>query len=466
MGSRRNSLYNHLESNQKAERMRPVQRNHRSKTALVLAGGGLTGAVYEIGALRAINDLLTDRTVNDFDIYVGTSAGALVGSLVANGITPEVMLQALSGNHPDVRAIERSDLFYLNPGDIFKLGLKLPKTLIGAWSHYLRYLSDMTLFDLLWSLSEALPAGMYDSRALERYVRHAITTYGGANRFGGLPKDLHIIATDVDTGQRAVFSKTSNQDVPISLAVAASTAVPLLYKPVRIADHDYIDGGIRGNASLDLAIEHGATLVICINPLVPFDNSERSRIPFLGPDGSLLSEKGLSAVAAQVTRIQTHAGLLYHIKQLRKTHPEVDIVLIEPSPKDYQMSFDNIMRYSTRLTVAQHGFETVTLKLAENYRYYAELLNRHGIVLNQRLVDAELAEIRQSGYDPAVIKRVLAAATPTPAPRTARLDSLRQLDQTLARLDKILDQLAGQRSAADDQAAETEPTGVVMKRPV
>ena len=57
-----------------------MSRHRSGKTALVLAGGGLTGAVYEIGALRAIDDLLVDRTVNDFDIYVGTSAGALVAS--------------------------------------------------------------------------------------------------------------------------------------------------------------------------------------------------------------------------------------------------------------------------------------------------------------------------------------------------------------------------------------------------
>jgi predicted acylesterase/phospholipase RssA len=137
--------------------------NSRGKTALVLAGGGLTGAVYEIGALRAIDDLLTDRTVNDFDLYVGTSAGALVGSLLANGITPEVMLQALAGDHPDIRAIERGDLFYIDPRDLLQLGAKLPKTVSGAWSHYLRYLKDMTLFDFIWSLSE-LPSGIYDSQ--------------------------------------------------------------------------------------------------------------------------------------------------------------------------------------------------------------------------------------------------------------------------------------------------------------
>jgi predicted acylesterase/phospholipase RssA len=70
---------------------------HPSKTALVLAGGGLTGAVYEIGALRAMDDLLVDHTVNDFDIFVGTSAGSIVGSLLANGMPPGEIMSALAG---------------------------------------------------------------------------------------------------------------------------------------------------------------------------------------------------------------------------------------------------------------------------------------------------------------------------------------------------------------------------------
>lgn len=425
--------------------MRPLAHSDLGKTALVLAGGGLTGAVYEIGALRAINDLLTDRTVNDFDIYVGTSAGALAGALLANGIAPETMMQAIAGDHPDIRAIARSDLFYFEPLDVLRLGLKLPRTVIGAWTHYLRYLKDMSLFDLIWSLSEALPAGVYDSRALERYIRHAIDQAGGTNRFTALKRDLHIVATDLDSGQRTVFSHDDNSDVPISLAVAASTAVPLLYKPVRIKGHDYVDGGLRGNASLDLAIERGATLVICINPLVPFDNSDRASIPFLGPDGGFLSDKGLTAIASQTTRIQMHAGLLYHIKQLRKTHPEVDIVLIEPTMHDYQMSFYNIMRYSTRLIVARHGFETVTLRLAENYRYYADLLSRHGITLNQRLVDDELAEIRRSDYDPKVIRQVL-QARPAGQPAERAATPVKQLNQTLAQLNDILEKLSADSS--------------------
>jgi predicted acylesterase/phospholipase RssA len=444
--------------------MRSPLRNHRGKTALVLAGGGLSGAMYEIGALRAIDDILTDRTVNDFDIYVGTSAGAIVCALLANGATPEMMLQGLSGDLPGIRPIQRRDLFQLNVQDVLKLGIKLPRTLLGAWTHYLRYITDITLFDLLWSVSEALPTGMYDSLALEAYMREIISNFGGTNHFTKLRQELHIVATDLDSGKRAVFGPGSNQDVPISLSIAASTAVPLLYRPVRIADHDYVDGSVRGNASVDLAVERGANLVIVINPLVPFDNSDRRSVPFIGPDGSYLSDKGLTGVAQQVGRIQSHGGLIYHIKQLRKTHPEVDIVLIEPNQRDYQMTFSNIMRYSTRLMLARHGFETVTLNLAENYAFFDTLLSRHGIPITEALVDEELEALRGADDKPNVLRRILERRPPqlkrSAKPATVT-ESLSNLSDTLDDLDAILSDWPNRPSR---QAARTLPADIIGAR--
>ena len=65
------------------------------RSALVLGGGGFTGGVYEIGALRALDLLSVNRTVNEFDVYVGTSAGAFVAAAVANGVTPEEMMRVI-----------------------------------------------------------------------------------------------------------------------------------------------------------------------------------------------------------------------------------------------------------------------------------------------------------------------------------------------------------------------------------
>ncbi|HEX3690474.1 MAG TPA: patatin-like phospholipase family protein, partial [Solirubrobacteraceae bacterium] len=78
-----------------ASRAGKPARRRRSKTALVLGGGGFTGGVYEIGALRALDLLSVNRTVNQFDVYVGTSAGSFVAAAVANGVTPEEMMRVI-----------------------------------------------------------------------------------------------------------------------------------------------------------------------------------------------------------------------------------------------------------------------------------------------------------------------------------------------------------------------------------
>lgn len=418
----------------------------RSKTAVVLAGGGLTGMVYEIGALRAVNDLLLDVTVNDFDVYVGTSAGALVATGLANGLPPEQMMQALDGSIKEVAPVMRRDIMRFNTGEIVRRGLGLPQMLLRAWSHYLRHVQDMTLFDMLWFMLEGLPSAFYDTQALADYIENLLRALNGRNHFSELEKDLFVIATNLENGERAVFSRYEHSQTPISQAVAASSALPMMYKPVQVDGVEYVDGGLRGNASLDVAIEQGAKLVLCINPLVPYDNSRDAFIPFLGPDKGddpqrqHLSEKGLQAVANQVFRTFSHAGLHYHIKQLRRMHPDVDIILIEPRRDDYQMQFYNIMRYSARLTIARHGYESATLGLAQQYGEYKEILARHGIRLSRRFVVEELAAIRESNYDPAVVRQVLekrpsprATAVAEPERITARLD------QALADLDLVLD---------------------------
>ena len=407
------------------------------KTALVLAGGGLTGAVYEIGALRAIDDLIFDRTVNDFDIYVGTSAGALVSTFLANGMSPEAMLQVIAGTNPEVSSLERRHIFGFNRGDLLSSALKFPGKMLGSWTSYLRNAKEMTLFDLLLSLSEAMPSGLYDGLSLENFVSSSLEGLGYSNAFKNLSRELYIIATDLGDGERVVFGQGQNRDIPISLAVAASSALPLLYKPVRIGGREYVDGGLRGTASLDLAIEQGATLVVCINPLVPFDNITGQA----QGDRGFISDRGLQSIANQTIRILSHAGLHYHIKQLRRTHPEVDIILIEPRPEDFQMFFYNIMRYSARLLVARHGFESVTLDLAVDYSYYKQVLARHGIVISRRLVIEELAEIVQSDYDPEVIRQVLEARSAGCGQR--KHDSpICELTRALAELEWTLEEIS------------------------
>ncbi len=414
--------------------------DNKSKTALVLAGGGLTGAVYEIGALRAIDDLLINRSVSEFDIFVGTSAGGLVAALLANEISPEMMMRSLDGSYPDVQPIQRKHIFNVQRSELVRIASLFPQKLGRAWINYLSNTRDMTFFDFVWSLLDVLPAGFYDGLGLERYVRHVINRVGKTIWFDELEKDLAIIATDLNSGDRKIFDR-STPTIPISTAVAASSAVPIVYRPVRIQGHDYIDGGMRGNASLDVAIEKGADLVVCINPMVPFDNSEHQSIPGADTDYSYLSDKGFNYIANQVTRIWTHSSIRYHIKQLRRSHPEVDIILIEPRPDDYDMFFNSPMRYSARLEIAQHGFESVTYGIVENFDYFINVLKRHGIEITRSVALQQLRQIQNSGYDISVIRDVL---------ETRQLDCQDlDRDSIYCRLDTTLDKLANLLASRD-----------------
>ena len=405
-------------------------RHSEDKVALVLAGGGMTGAVYEIGALRAIDDLLVDRSVNDFDIFVGTSAGSIVASFIANGVSPADMFRAIAGEHPDLPALRREHIFSFNYREFLRRGIALPPRLAVAVAEYFLSRGNSTLVDTLWNLTDVLPSGLYDGRALERYIRESLAAANGSNDFDALERELYIVATDLASGARAVFGPQDQQAAAVSQAVAASSALPIVYKPVNIGGREYVDGGLGGTASLDIAIEHGATLVVCVNPLVPFDDR---RVPAPAAGHQTFTERGLSAIASQISRITVHSGLKYHVKQLRRQHPEVDIILVEPRADDQMLAFGNIMRYGERLAIARHGFEAVTLDLAQEHGTYKDILARHGIPLSRRLVIEELQEIVNSGNDPEVIERILEKRKP-------RCDEQNR-DSLFCRLSESLNQL-------------------------
>ena len=111
---------------------RARRRRRPSKTALVLGGGGFTGGVYEIGALRALDLLAVNRTVNEFDVYVGTGAGAFISSLVANGVTPEEMMRVLNRDLTSpLRDIDLRMLLRPNVRGIVTRGAQFPFRLVG-----------------------------------------------------------------------------------------------------------------------------------------------------------------------------------------------------------------------------------------------------------------------------------------------------------------------------------------------
>jgi predicted acylesterase/phospholipase RssA len=354
----------------------------------VLGGGGFTGGVYEIGALRALDLLATNRTINQFDVYVGTSAGAFVASLCANGVTPEEMMRVVTHQGPQAfRDIDLGDLLRLNLPELARTGVRLPLRVVSLARQLLPQLGQVSLIDIVLGLAEALPTGAYTGEGIERYMRKVLAEDGRHDDFRELDPELYLVATDLDSCERIVFGADGFDDVPISTAVRASGALPMVYAPVKVGDRELIDGGIVSTTNLDIAVEAGAELVIVINPIVPFVNDRSEDTS--GGDGRAprrISDMGFSKIGYQAFKLLGHRRLHELASMWEERYPGVDIVLIEPEPTDSLMFETSIMSFSSRIEIARHGFQSVTYHLHDQYERYSEIWARHGIEISARRV--------------------------------------------------------------------------------
>jgi predicted acylesterase/phospholipase RssA len=361
-----------------------ARRRQRSKTALVLGGGGFTGGVYEIGALRAIDLLAVNRTVNDFDVYVGTSAGAFVASSVANGVTPEemmrVIVQQTPSPFPDVGV---NSLLTPNYLDFIAKAARMPFAVARLLRTLARDYRQISAVDIGVGLAQALPSGFYTGSGIERYVRAILSDPDRTDDFRLLANELYIATTDLDTCERIVLGAEGWDDVPISTAVRASTALPMLYKPVKVKERELIDGGVLSTTNLDIAVEAGAKFILVVNPLVPYVNDFEQRIPTItGSRIRRISDMGFPQIGYQTFKLLAYQRLHEMARRWEERYPGVDIVLIEPESNDELMFETSIMNYASRVDIARHGFQSVTFKLASDYPRYKRIAARHGIEIS------------------------------------------------------------------------------------
>jgi predicted acylesterase/phospholipase RssA len=388
-------------------------RRRQSKTALVLGGGGFTGGVYEIGALRALDLLAVNRTINEFDVYVGTSAGAFIASMVANGITPEEMMRVINSDLPSpLSDISLGMLLQPNYGGFVRKSLTFPLRVAGVARGLLSHVREVSAVDIVNGLAGGLPSGVYSGRGIESYVEEALADPDRTNDFRLLDPELYLTATDLDSTDRVVMGDGEWMDVPISTAVAASGALPMLYEPVRIDGREFIDGGIRSTTNIDVAVEHGAKFIVVINPVVPYVNDLRKRIPtIMGTRARRVSDMGFTAIGNQAFRLLSHERLHIAVQHWEERYPGVDIILIEPEFDDELMFGTSIMDYSARLEIAKHGFESVTLKLARDYERYKSIAERHGIEISARRVRHVLDQVEREHEPQSAWRRVLEQTT-------------------------------------------------------
>ncbi|MEX1142979.1 MAG: patatin-like phospholipase family protein [Thermoleophilaceae bacterium] len=389
------------------------RRPRRSRTALVLGGGGFTGGVYEIGALRALDLLAVNRTVNDFDVYVGTSAGSFVGSLVANGVTPEEMMRVVNEQSPSpFRDVDRGHLMRPNYLEFAEALALMPLRMLGIARSVLGQFRELSLVDVVAEIAQGLPTGAYSTRGVEHYLRGVLADDGRTNDFRMLERELYLTATDLDTCERIVLGADDWDDVSIAKAVSASTALPMVYKPVEIKGRQLIDGGIRSTTNVDIAVERGAKFIVVVNPLVPYVNDFQKQIPTaLGSRVRRVSDMGFAQIGYQTFKLLAHQRLHQAVEHWKERYPGVDIVLIEPQPNDELMFETNIMNFTRRVEIARHGFESVTIKLAEDYDDLKALCAKHGIQISATRVRKVVRKFSEEREKTAAWRRILEQTT-------------------------------------------------------
>lgn len=348
----------------------------KPRIGLALAGGGPLGAVYELGTLAALAESLEGIDFNALDVYVGVSAGGFIAAGLANGVTPGEMCRMFVESDAHERPFDPAVLLRPALREYLRRAAALPPVLLDvAWS-YLSNPLGQGLMAPLARLGRTIPTGIFDNQAIHRFLARAFAEPGRTNDFRKLAHELYLIATDLDSGRSVQFGTPGRDDIPISLAVQASAALPGLFPPVEIGAHHYVDGALKKTLHASVALDRGVRLLLGINPLVPYD----AHLP--RPGGGRpekLVEGGLPAVLAQTFRSIIHSRMQVGMQRYESEYPGADIVLFEPNRNDAEMFFTNIFSYASRRRLAEHAYQKTRKELLERRHALAPVLARHGI---------------------------------------------------------------------------------------
>jgi predicted acylesterase/phospholipase RssA len=360
------------------------KRSSQRRIALALAGGGPLGAFYQLGCLHALADCTDGLDLTHLDAYVGVSSGAIITAALANGIDTGHMVQLFfleddAGTHP----LTPGMLMRPALGEYWQRALRVPSLLARIARNISKDPLGQNWAALLSPLTEAIPTGVFDNRPFERYLRTLLAAPGRCNDFRKLDTMLRIIATDLNTGEEVRFGEPGFDRVPISEAIRASTALPGLYTPVRIAGRTLVDGALLRTAHASLVLDSGADLVITVNPLVTFAGSPHAR-------HSDLSQGGFITVMNQTFRALIQSRMQIGMATYHERYPHSDRLLFQPDRDDEIMFFTNIFRYSERYRLASHAYQRTRQDLLEHAAALTPVFERHGIGLRmERLRDPQ-----------------------------------------------------------------------------
>lgn len=316
----------------------------RPRVGLVLGAGGVLGGSWLVGALHAIaSESGWDPGSSDY--IVGTSAGSMIGALMASGVPPWFMVAHSSGETfeglRDARGEQAADADR-SAGARFRLdwaGLALGP---GSWRLALASLARPYRYSPMAVISGWLPRGLLSTEPLKDTIRRACPA-------GWAPHPNYwAMAVDYGTGRRVAFGRAGSPQAELADAVAASCAIPGFYRPVQIEGRAYVDGGVYSTSNLDVLRNEPLDLVLALNPM------------------SSLHATSPRTVAQRVAfTMRQGAGRRLGSEAKRLRAAGMEVVLIQPTVPDLDVMGGNLMSSGRRHQVIETAVQSVTEHLRE-----------------------------------------------------------------------------------------------------
>jgi NTE family protein len=304
----------------------------------VLGGEWLTGGLNALA-----RETKWDPASAEF--IVGTSAGSVIGALLAAGIPPWFMVAHSAGetfdglDGPDGRPAGEADRA---GGAVFRLHRGLPQIGPGSVRLGLSSLRNPLRHTPLQLLAGWLPAGLVSTDSLKEIVRRAVP-----GRWVEHP-NYWAVACDYGSGRRVPFGRAGTPPAEIASAVAASCAIPGFYRPVKVGRGRYVDGGVYSASNLDLLAGRGLDLVICLNPLSSLEQDDaRGPLDWMDRAARRANGRRLGREAKRVRAFDT------------------EVALIQPVAEDQAAMGRNLMSAARRQQVIEVAERTVAQQLRE-----------------------------------------------------------------------------------------------------
>lgn len=333
------------------------------KVALCLAGGGIEGLLYEVGVTRALDHFFEDRRLCDLDLFYGISAGSVLGGLLANGMTPDEIARGLRQGTERLDRMTRRDIFDPNFGEVGRRALGLARDLLGLGEAR----------NPISALYRAIPTAAFAGDALREYLRRQFNRPGMSDNFEDLHRPLYIGATDQDTSEAVVFGDTGWTDVPVHKAVRASCALAPFFAPENIGGRWYIDGAFSRTTNMRVAVKHGASLALLVDPLVPIQSDTAGYVRKKG--GLFGTMQGLKALING--RFDKAVGTI------REMYPDVTFHLFRPEDDEMRILSGSPMKFLYREEIEELAYQRTLKKIRAALPEMSRDFARHGIVFRE-----------------------------------------------------------------------------------